>query len=358
MTMPYVDPDSLHAHVRHGLKTALATILALAAARAMGLHFGYWAALSAVIVMQVSVADSVQMGWYRVTGTAIGAAMGVAAITAFPDTALMNSLALFLAVGLCAFMTRYNSRYRMAAITATIVIMASAGQADRVLFGLERVVEIAIGVACAFAVSVLLWPLRATITLRHRLGAHFAQAADYHVMLVEAYLDRQSPLPPRLLDVFSTAVAHNRGLWRKARRHEGLIYRDATRAIDARIDTLERCARHLRAMLRSLNDIREDGFDVIMADQLREAALAVAEAMNAVSEDRAVDPARLRAALAGADERLADLRGRGVTRRLSLARLMQFFSFFHAMRSMARDVLRHIASEDDADDPFPQGPEP
>ncbi len=339
--MPYVDPDSLHAHVRHGIKTALATILSLFAARAMGLHFGYWAALSAVIVMQVSVADSVRVGWYRVTGTAIGAAMGVAAITAFPDTAVMNSAALFLAVGICAFMTRYNSRYRMAAITATIVIMASTGQPDRMVFGLERVAEIAIGVGVAFAVSVLVWPLKATTTLGRRLEAHFGQAADYYAMLVEAYLDRQSPLSPRLLDVYSKAVHANRALWRQARRHEGLIYRDATRDIDDRIDMLERCAQHMRSMLRSLGDVQdEEGFDVIMAAQMRETAQAVAEAMDAIAEGETPTADRLHTALDAADARLSDLRGQGVTRRLSLARLMQFFSFFHAMRSIARDVVR------------------
>lgn len=356
--MPYVDPDSLHAHVRHGIKTALATILALVAAKALGLHFGYWAALSAVIVMQVSVADSVQMGWYRVTGTAIGAAMGVVAITAVPDTEIMNSAALFLAVGVCAFMTRYNSRYRMAAITATIVIMASTGQPDRVVYGLERVVEIAIGVGCAFAVSVLLWPLKATTALRRRLEAHFGQSADYYSMLVESYLDRQTPLSPHLLDVFSKAVHANRAQWRQARRHEGLIYRDATRDIDDRIDILERCAQHMRSMLRSLDDVQgEAGFDVIMAAELREIAQAVVQAMDAVAEGGTPSTQRLRAALEAADKRLADLRGQGVTRRLSLARLMQFFSFFHAMRSIARDVVR-LTSPDRLDAMPPPAPGP
>ena len=59
--MAVIDPNSHPAMLRHGLKTGVAAVLAYAVASFFNLKYGYWAALSAVIVMQVYVADSVQM---------------------------------------------------------------------------------------------------------------------------------------------------------------------------------------------------------------------------------------------------------------------------------------------------------
>lgn len=60
-------------------------------------------------------------------------------------------MAVFITTGFCAYMTRYDVRYRMAAITVCIVVLASIGEPNRVVFSLYRVLEIGIGVFCAFA---------------------------------------------------------------------------------------------------------------------------------------------------------------------------------------------------------------
>jgi len=78
--MAFIDPDSHPAMLRHGLKTGIAAVLAYGLACLFHLKYGYWAALSAVIVMQVYVADSVQMCLYRFSGTAVGAVIGMAAM--------------------------------------------------------------------------------------------------------------------------------------------------------------------------------------------------------------------------------------------------------------------------------------
>lgn len=334
-------PDATAAHVRHGIKTGLACVAAYGAAQALGLQFGYWAALSAVIVMQLSVADSVRMCWYRLSGTAIGALIGVAAILAFPHTQAMTYLALFLAVAFCAYMTRYDPRYRMAAITTCIVVLASLGQQDRLFFGLERVLEIAIGVGCAFLASVLLWPQRAGQELQQRLRGQFTRGAELYGLILDAFLNRQSGLAPDLLDAFDASVAANRDILHKVLRHERLLYRHDTRALGLKVDTLDSCARHLRAMLHSLNDSQGQGYDILMEPELRALATTTQEAMRAVGQGAALHPEALEAALDGAEARLGELRELGATRRFHLHKLMQFFSFFHCLRFLGRDLLRH-----------------
>jgi uncharacterized membrane protein YccC len=72
-------------HVIHGLKTAFAAVLTYAITTFLNLEFGYWAVISAVIVMQVYVADSVEMCLYRLSGTAAGALLGVLVIPVCND---------------------------------------------------------------------------------------------------------------------------------------------------------------------------------------------------------------------------------------------------------------------------------
>lgn len=82
-------------HPIHGLKTALASLLAFSLTILFELEPGYWAIISTVIVMQVFVADSVEMCLYRFTGTVMGAGLGVLVLQLVPKTPLFISLLYF-----------------------------------------------------------------------------------------------------------------------------------------------------------------------------------------------------------------------------------------------------------------------
>lgn len=333
--------NSTQAHIHHGVKTGLAAVLAYVAADWLRLPFGYWAAISAVIVMQVSVADSIRMCWYRFSGTAVGAAIAAVAILAFPANRPMTILALFLSVAFCAYMTRYNARYRMAAITTVIVFLASLGQPERLVFGMERVLEIALGVSCAFVVSVALWPQRAGDVLRERLRRQFTALADLYGDVLDAFLNRQSMLSLDPLERLERDVAADRGLLKSVLRHERLLYRDDTAALSLQVDTLETCLPHLRAMLHALNDAQDQGYDILMDAELRALSSATRDVLTSIGQGAAPDFIPLAEALDAAHSRLNDLRGQGLTMRFSLQMLMKFFSFYHSQRFMARVLLRH-----------------
>ncbi len=263
------DLTSRNAHVRHGVKTGLATVLAYALTDLLGLPMGFWAVLSAVIVMQINVADSISMCVYRFTGTALGAGIGLALLLIVPKTPWAMGGALFIAVGFCAYMTRYSSRYRMAAITTVIVLMAGAHEPDPISFSLYRVLEIGVGVACAFAVSVLLWPARAGAALRERLEEQFARAAELYDTVNESFLSRQHPLPDDFLAELDAKVRENRDLLQKALRHERLLYNDDTALLSRQVSMLERCLDHMHALLGAVNTVYGKGFPLIMEQELR-----------------------------------------------------------------------------------------
>lgn len=327
--------------MRHGFKTGLAAVLSYWLAEYFGFKFGYWAAISAVIVMQMNVADSLQMGWYRFTGTAVGAVIGVFAILAFPDTLPMHLLSLFVSVAFCAYMTRYNARYRMAAITVCIVVLASYGQPQPVMFGLFRVLEITVGVGCAFIVSVTLWPQRVGEVLRQRLRAQFAEGARLYQLMMEAFIDSQKELDAGMLDGFNAGVLEDKTLYRKVASHERILYHDDVRLLSLKVDTLAKCAAHLRAMLHALNNTQGEGYDVIMKHELRTLAEATMEGMKAIGAGEVPCTEHLESALQACETRLAALRSEGATRRFYLQKLLQFFAFYHSIQFMAQDLLHY-----------------
>ncbi|MEG6504697.1 FUSC family protein [Nitratidesulfovibrio sp. 1201_IL3209] len=398
--------DISPAHIRHGVKTGIAAILALVLADVLHIEYGYWAVISAVIAMQMNVADAIEMCLYRFIGTVMGAVMGVIAIVAFPDTPVWNGVSVFLTTGLCAFLTRWDPRYRMAAITVSIVILASAGHAERIDVGLFRVLEIAVGVGCAFVVTVTLWPVRAAVGLRRDLASQAENCAHYLTTLVDRFLARQTHVPADLLDPLTRAIPRNRERLSKVRRHESLIYFYDNQPLDTLSTVVERTTDHLRVMLRSLNACDADGYDILMDAELRALAETVARTLrrmagmttgvtgmrpgNTVPGGLAALGERLRRrgtngaapaddlppptdtspdtslatslaeAITLADARLRALREAGATRRFDLAMLTQFYAFYYALRQLAEDVkvlaARMTGEEDDHRDHHNLGP--
>ncbi|PKN41018.1 MAG: FUSC family protein [Deltaproteobacteria bacterium HGW-Deltaproteobacteria-18] len=337
--MPFVDPDSHQSMLRHALKTGIAAVLAYGIAHLFHLKYGYWATLSAVIVMQVYVADSVQMCLYRFSGTAVGALIGMIAILLFPATPVMTVVALFLSVGFCAYMTRYNARYRMAAITVCIVVLASIDQENRLVFGMLRVVEIGLGVAAAFLVSVLLWPVRAGTALKARLMERFGDCARHYETIMDAFLAMQSGLDPHLLDQFQKDIRDDRELFQKVLRHERRMYHEDTDLLGLKVRTLEKCQSHLQTMLQALNSEQGQGYEIIMDRELRELASVTVEGMREIVSGRTPSTDLLTKALDASEARLHELRMGGATRRFHLQKLVQFFTFYHSAQSMGRDIL-------------------
>ncbi|WP_462326125.1 FUSC family protein [Desulfoplanes sp.] len=336
-----MDFDSHTAMIRHGVKTGVAAVLACVVASLCHLEYGYWAGLSAVIVMQTNVADSIRMCLYRFSGTAVGAFIGIAAIVIFPENRVMTMVALFCAVGFCAYMTRYNIRYRMAAITVCIVILASVGEENRLVFGMLRVVEIGVGVLCAFVISIVLWPMRAGNALRGRLRERFNACAAAYQTLMEAFLSLQAELDPHLLDRLVADVREDRALYGKIVRHERWVYNEDVDLLSLKVRTLEASSTYLQTMLHALNSVDGKGYEIIMEQELRELVSATLTTMSTIGAGEIPRIDELSQALRRAEGRLLELREGGATRRFHLQKLVQFFAFYHGAHSMGKLILRY-----------------
>jgi uncharacterized membrane protein YccC len=146
-----------------------AVLLAFAASALLRLPEGFWAVMSALIVVRPDTGSTLGAGWDRVRGALVGTVLGLAA-TALRHIEGASEVAPLALVTLLAFAAGLTPSLRSAPISALIVATSSgipghsAGQV-----ALLRALEIGIGVAAALLVSLL--DLRSRATLRFRAAA-------------------------------------------------------------------------------------------------------------------------------------------------------------------------------------------
>src|SRR5215468_427027 len=123
----------------------------------------YWAVLTSVIVVQASVATTLKAAADRMLGTVAGGLWGVIVTLVLPRHGpLAVGVTLAVALAPLALMAALRPSYRMAPITAVIVLLSSTGvQLGPVHYALDRVLEIAVGCVIGLAVSILVVPDRA-----------------------------------------------------------------------------------------------------------------------------------------------------------------------------------------------------
>ena len=327
-------------HVLHGFKTAFAAVLAYVITSFFHLELGYWAVISTVIVMQIYVADSVALCLYRFSGTILGALIGILVILVIPVTPLFIGIALFLTIGFCSFLTCFQPRFRMAAITVVILIMTGVHAENIILFGLSRVFEIFIGILSAFLVSVLIFPRRGADVLMERLESQSKICAEKGQVLVDAFIARQKRVEENLVDSLVKEVWDNHELLQKVNQHEALIYhKNFNTSFSDKVSLMSRSAEHLRNMVRALNALDGEGYDIILSKELKQLTEESGNMLTLLMKDQPLSTASLEQALNLLDSGLLDLRAKGLIRRFDSKRLIQVFSFYSSLLYFAEDIL-------------------
>src|SRR6202012_4223101 len=104
-------------------RMTLAAVLALFAARALGFREDYWAAVSALIVIQSDFGSSLLISWHRIAGTALGVSVGALLVSTLGRSLLVFGCGI-LGVGLLATLLRLDRpAVRMGAVALTIVVL-------------------------------------------------------------------------------------------------------------------------------------------------------------------------------------------------------------------------------------------
>jgi len=133
------------------LETSLAGALSLFLAGACQLPEPYWAAISAIVVMQSDPQAIMDDAWKRLVGTAIGALVGTGVIFLAGMTLWSFALAVMIASLACALFGRWET-YRFAGVTVAIVMLVIHHGPPWVV-GLHRFLEVSFGICVAYAIA-------------------------------------------------------------------------------------------------------------------------------------------------------------------------------------------------------------
>jgi uncharacterized membrane protein YccC len=186
--------------------------LTFAAAWAFALPEGYWAVISAVVVMQSSLGGTLGASLDRLMATVAGATVGAACVFLRGFVPLPEIVVLILAVGPTALLAALRPSFRLAPITAVIVLVGASPGAG-LLTAFHRVMEIALGCIIGALTAHLVLPDRARVAIKvgtaGMLDAPGKVAAAHLTGADTAHIDALNELVRRNQSAVVTAAAED-----------------------------------------------------------------------------------------------------------------------------------------------------
>jgi len=300
-------PDRHAADLRFAIKVATASVAAFVIATLLQLPQGYWSVISALIVVQASLGGTVAAAQERAVGTVVGSLVGGAAAFLHPHSLLGTSVTLTVTVAALAFAAAGRPMLRIAPITAAILLVATANQANTFETALERIIEVLIGCAIGVVTTLLVFPARVDRDLAREARAI---AGDLAALLRGAPARRRDP------DAAHALLGAQDAIRRKLAALEKTVA-DARRAPGARAAAEARAA-----LARTLWRVRNDAVAVERALAASDAArgllgpaadamiLAAADMLAEIAAGRSVEEARsqMQARRADLDDAVSHLR--------------------------------------------------
>lgn len=198
----------------HAAKTALAAGLCWWLALRFGLHDGYWAAISAIIVLQSNVGATVTASRDRLIGTVIGAVLGFV-FSLFGTLPWNYILALLVVILVCGLLGLRTSS-RLAGVTITIVMLVHR-EGPHWTLALDRVSEVILGMVVALAVSTLVLPDRARVRLRDGLAQEFLLLGNFFEAVLEGFRGAPASNLVELRETVQVQIRGNNQLLEAAR---------------------------------------------------------------------------------------------------------------------------------------------
>ncbi len=161
----------------------------------LSLPQGWWAVITALLVVQTSVGGSFKAALDRLWGTIAGALYGAAVAITIPHTTDWGlAIAIVLAILPLAYLAAVNTAFRVAPVTALIVLLPIYGHAGNPFISAgERILEIVIGNVVALAVTLLILPARAHGQLREAAARVARLNADLLDMLIAGLFEHGRP---------------------------------------------------------------------------------------------------------------------------------------------------------------------
>lgn len=177
LTLPRLSPRT-QGQLRHGFRVAVSVAVAFGIA-SWGLHLpqGYWAVISALLVMQTSIGGTLGASRDRLIGTLLGAVVGGVAAYVRPETMWGEALALVLCAGSLTVVASRWPSLKVAPVTSVIMIVGNAVHASSLEAARDRVIEITLGSLIGVVAAILIFPAPARQAVGNRVAGTLGDLA-------------------------------------------------------------------------------------------------------------------------------------------------------------------------------------
>lgn len=309
----------------------------------LGVQQVYWAVLTAVIVMQASVGSSIKATLDRLLGTIAGAVWGVAVATIPHDGILETAGVLTAALVPLALLVALRPDYRIAPVTAIIVLLVPHAAASPLQAGIERMIEIALGCAVALAVALAISPSRAHRLLYMAAAQTLAPIREQVALLlagVATPVDMAAMLA--LHDRIRSAIDSCVAAAGDAARERAHRLSDAPDP-DPLVRSLRRISHDLVMLARVLRTPLPEPVQTRLAEPLQRVAAAIdtflaglADALKQGSAPPPLDP--VKQAVAEFDAAIGGVRRDGLIAPLSVEDAERIFGVTFALQQLLGDI--------------------
>ena len=325
--------------LKQAVKAAVAGVLSVLAARWLKLPQEYWAAISALIVMQSNVGGTVRASWTRLAGTVIGAAVGTLVVLLWGANLAGFGLAVAATIILCA-LPRLNESFRLATVTVAIVMLTGAHEAGWIV-ALHRFLEVMLGIVVAIFVTAALWPARSREALRAVLADAIQTMQQLFLEIMARYRGAATAPVEEHKAKAAARLRRAQDLLREVKYEPGAQRSgdDVLRALSVQAERIYSALDGLElAATDSLSERYSDRFKPEL-DRLSLALSYAFECLAAIvrtgSSGRWPD---LVAAGSALEARVAQLRQSGAPSTYDLEEVLRFYSLVLGLRNLAREL--------------------
>jgi uncharacterized membrane protein YccC len=321
---------------KQAIKTAVAGVISLWVTNLFHLPQGYWAAISALIVMQSNVGATLSASRTRLAGTAVGAVLGGLFFVLWGANTLAFALAVAIAFFVCDVLHLAESQ-RLATVTVAIIMLTGQTNSAWVI-ALNRFAEVGLGILIALLVSLILWPNHARRRVRQGLADALLKLRELYRAVMSSYRGQPAPAIEPLQSEVSAAISKNINLLQfalhesfgpmKERESLAVLANQVERIFHA-VETLEFAAGN------SSSDMYFRNFDTALED----VEAGVSSALDSLSKSIAAGefyPAwpDLPEMIASLDGQAAQAREAGSTMNYSLDEILRFYSLLLSSRNL------------------------
>jgi uncharacterized membrane protein YccC len=327
-------------NAKQAIKTAIAGVAALYVTRLFHLPQGYWAAISALIVMQSNVGATLSASRTRLAGTAVGAVVGGAFTALLGDNLLDFALAVAVAFFLC-YVLRLQDSQRLSTVTVAIIMLIGRSASAWVI-SLHRFTEVSIGILIALVISLTLWPNHARRSLREGLAAAIVKlGALYQAAMHPAAMGAADSLESLNAQV-SDAFRKNAALLENALQESFGAMREGNSlaVLAAQVERIRRAVEAVEVALRdSAADTYPRRFDAELEQMRAGIAAAFVSLANGIRAGRPESQwPDLMAAISVLDEKATEARRSGATAGYPLDEILRFYSLLLSSRNLAQEL--------------------